>query len=277
MKILVPIDLYESSHAAYEYAIHFANSINAEITLLHVVNSVFNTSDVVAYDPYLEMKNTAKTRLNKYVSQYKSDSGLPLPKVTTHIEVTFGIPGFAISEYAENNKFDLIIMGVRDKHGILDRILGSASTETIKEADCPVLLIHPSTKYKSPKKILFAFDKKTDLDDVLDDFKKLNNKLTAKTDFLHINIQHEDDINEQKSEIVEELFEKEDPLFAFEIKSLSGKKIISGLKDYCNDEHIDMVSMIQRDSGIFANFLSPNKSVKIAQEFQLPVLVFQED
>ena len=275
MKILVPVDLYDSSHSAYEYALQFANDMKANITLLHIINSVFNTNDVMAYDPYDEMEATAKKRLNNFVSKYSNDESYP--KVFTKVEVLFGIPGIAISEYAQANDQDLIIMGVRDKHGIFDRLLGSASSETIKEAKCPVMLIHNDTIYKKPEKILFAFDRKTDLDDALESYKKINNVLQAKTDFLHINVKETDDITKQKAEIVSELFEKDDPQFAFEIKTLSGNKVTTGLIDYCFFEKIDMISMIHRNEGIFSNFLRADKSIQLAQKFHLPVIVFQED
>ncbi len=277
MKILVPVDLYESSYSSINYAVHFADLIDARITLLYVVNSVFNTNEVITYDPYLEMENTAKQRLEEFKSKFLKEQKGKLPEVDISVDVMFGIPGMAIPEYAELHKFDLIIIGVRDKHGFVDRLLGSVSNETIKEAKCPVMLIHQSSAFKSLEKILFAFDKKTDLDDALEDFKKFNDILKVKTDFLHINVKHTDDLSKQKAEIVSELFEKDDPKFSFEIKTLSGNNVISGLNDYCYFEEIDLVSMIHRKGGIFSNFLRPDKSIKIAQEFHLPVIVFQED
>jgi len=276
MKILVPVDLYESSYSSYKYALHLAELMNARVTLLYVINSVFNTNEVISYDPYLEMENTTKKRLEDFKTKFEREEK-SLPNVNISMDVMFGIPGMAIPEYAESHKFDLIVIGVRDKHGFMDRLLGSVSNETLKESKCPVILIHHSTEFKAPEKILFAFDNKTDLDDALEDYKKLNDILKAKTDFLHINVKHTDDISEQKAEIVSELFEKDDPKFAFEVKTLSGNNVVSGIHDYCHFEHIDMVSMIHRKEGLFSNFLRPNKSIKLAQEFHLPVIVFQED
>jgi len=277
MKILVPVDLYDSSFASYKYAIHFAELMNAQITLLYIINSVFSNNDVIGYDPYLEMENAAKNKLDGFKEKFKEEVGADMPNIETVSHIMFGLPGTEIPEYAEANKFDLIIMGVRDKHGFFDKLLGSASYDTINEADCPVILISNETVFKKPEKMLFAFDKKTDLDDALDDYKKLNNVIKAKTDFLHINVKQTDDISKQTTEIVSELFEKDDPEFAFEIKTLSGNKVISGLSDYCHFEKIDAVCMIQRQEGLFSNFLHPNKSIKIAQDFHIPVIVFQED
>jgi nucleotide-binding universal stress UspA family protein len=277
MKILVPVDPYESSYAAYKYAVHFAALLDANITLLYVINSVFSTSEVISYDPYLEMENTAKEKLQKYKADFKEETKGNVPNVYTFIDVMFGIPGMAIPEYAETHNMDMIIMGVRDKHGFFDRLLGSSSSETLKAAKCPVLVIHNDTEFKKPEKILFAFDKRTDLDEALEKYKNLNNILKAKTDFLHINVKKKDDVSEQKAEIVSELFEKDNPTFAFEVKTLSGNEVVTGLYNYCYFENIDIVTMIHRKEGLFSNFLKQDKSIKIAQKFHLPVIVFQED
>ncbi|MDF1698414.1 MAG: universal stress protein, partial [Saprospiraceae bacterium] len=194
MKLLVPVDLYDTTHAPFEYAMQLGQLIDAEITLLHIINSVYNTNEVIAYDPYVEMEDSARKRLGDFKANFLRKNDGNFDSVNVKIEVMFGLPGVAISEYSESNKIDMIIMGVRDKHGLFDRMLGSASSETIKEAKCPVLLIHSSTEFKKPERALFAFDKKTDLDDALEDFKEINNILKAKTDFLHINVKETDDI-----------------------------------------------------------------------------------
>lgn len=277
MKILVPVDIYDSFHAPYEYAIHLAKSFNARITIIHVIQSVFNNNEFDGYSPYEEMEEAARIRLQRFVSEYKDISGEKLQDLKTNIEICFGIPGQGITDFAEDNDFDLIIMGVRDRHSFLDKILGSTSTETISGAKCPVMLIHQGYKFKKPEKILFAFDQKNDLDGVLEEYKKINNTLKAKTDFLHINIDYINDISKQKSEIVNELFEKENPQFAFEVKSINSNKVLSGISEYCHNNNIDVVAMIHRKGGIFANFLTRDKSIEMAHKFHFPVLAFKEN
>ena len=98
MKILVPIDLNEASKAVYAYALKFAGKMGANITLLHIINSVYNTSDIIGYDPYQEMEKSAKNRLIDFTDSYKN--GNAPSGVHTYTDVMFGIPGIAIAEYA---------------------------------------------------------------------------------------------------------------------------------------------------------------------------------
>ena len=45
-RILVPIDFYKTSYAAFNYAANFSQMFpNSEITLLHVINGSFNSNE----------------------------------------------------------------------------------------------------------------------------------------------------------------------------------------------------------------------------------------
>jgi len=50
IRILVPVDFTKVSFSAYNYAVHFAESIKAEITVLHVINGSFSTADSMFLD-----------------------------------------------------------------------------------------------------------------------------------------------------------------------------------------------------------------------------------
>ena len=155
--------------------------------------------------------------------------------------------------------------------------LGSVSIVTIKEAKCPVLLIHESTKWKKPEKILFTLDKDSDLEAPLEQYVKLNNILNAHTDFLHIDIKTKDDIQEQKEKIINRLFEDDNVSFSFEVKRLTGNKLKSSLSSYCMFENIDMITMVHRSKGALERIFSKSKSVEIGTSIFLPILIFKEN
>ena len=276
-KILVPVDFYKTSFAAYHYAMHLAQELpESEIILLHVINGSFNTNDLVLYDPMEGRKQAVRKRLEYFAEEYAKELGLAQPPVPTTLDVRFGIPGFTIAEYTEQHDIDLVVMGTRDKHSLFDRLLGAASAITIRTATCPVLLIHQNCSYSSPAKAVFAFDAKSDIEDAIEDYKKLNNHLQMTTDFVHVKNDSSTSIEDQKNEIIEELFEKEQPSFSFVIKTIEGDQLSKSLMDYCTAKKVDILAMTHRKEGVFRSLFRTNQSVQIAQEFQLPVLVFHE-
>jgi len=277
MKILVPVDFNKSSFSAFKYACNFANQFNADITLIHVISGSFTTNHVLAFDPLLSLEDAAIKRLNYFAIQYAKDVDERLPDVNISKEIAYGIPGIAISEFAKNHHFDLIIMGTKDKHGIFDRIIGSTSTITLRQGSCPVILIHEHTKFNNIKKVAFAIDNKVELDDSIESYRRLNNTWKAKTDFVHVDVSGSKDISEQMKDIIEELYEENDPNFSFEIKKIDGNNVQSALKSYCITEKMDLLVMVHYHEGIFANVFGANNSVMVAQELVLPVLVYPED
>jgi len=242
-----------------------------------VINGGFNTDDVVVYNPMLKREDAALKKLKYFHQKYPQELGVEFPHVNIKEEVRFGIPGFSIAEYTSNYDIDLVIMGTRDQHNLFDKMLGSASAITLRTAKCPVMLIHQNVRYNQPKKIVFAFDHKSDIEETIERFRKLNSVIKATTDFVHVNKGKKDNIAHQKSEIIEELFEENQPTFSFEIKAIDGEDIQTALRDYCLFEKSDMLTMMHREEGVFRNLFRTHQSVKMAQEFHLPVLVFHED
>jgi len=239
MNILVPVDFYKTSFAAYSYACHLAQNFeDSKITLLHVINGSFNTHDVITFDPMVGKQKAAQNRLAYFATDY-----------------------------------------ARDKHSLFDRLLGSASAIAVRTANCPVMLIHQGCKYNNPKNIVFAFDAKSDIEDAVEDYKIFNSSLKAKTDFVHVKIKDKvhPNLAKQTAELIDELFDNDDPNFSFEIKTIEGSNISTALMDYCLHHKAEILAMMHRKEGLFQTLFRANHSVKIAQEFHLPVLVFHED
>ncbi|MFT4533485.1 MAG: nucleotide-binding universal stress UspA family protein [Saprospiraceae bacterium] len=276
MKILVPVDFFETSFAAFKYAASLANVVGGEIILLHIINGMMNIDETFAHDPSGKIEQISNERLKSFVQNFPKIKGVKIEDVKITKIAIFGIPGIAVSDYAEENDIDLIVMGTRDKHGVFDRLLGSVSITTIKEAKCPVILIHESTKWRKPNKILFTLDKDSDLEAPLEQFVKFNKKLHAHTDFLHIDIKSKDDIQEQKEKIISRLFKDEKVNFSFEVKRLTGNSLKSSLSNYCMFESIDLITMVHRKKGVLEQIFSKSKSVEIGTSLFLPVLIFKE-
>jgi nucleotide-binding universal stress UspA family protein len=130
--------------------------MNAELTLLNVVNGSFNTGETLTLEPLKQVEEAMMDRLNHFSGKFIEEEGLKIHEVPLTKEVRFGIPGFSISDMANEEDFDFIVMGTRSKHGIFDRIFGSTSSVVVSSAKCPIVIIHEHTIYK-PIKNYFWF------------------------------------------------------------------------------------------------------------------------
>lgn len=276
MNILVPVDFQKTSFAAYQYANHLAHELKAKITLMHVIDARLVYYESIGFEHLNTIKQTTYDRLNRFVTEFPKEHGVTLNDVPLAYDVQFGVPGFSIASYVDEKDFDLLVIGVRDKLTLFNRMLGMTSTVVMNSIDIPMILIHESTRYAKPEKIVFAFDDEGDLEDAVDTFKYLNNQLKATTQFVHIQQSDNESLTEQVDDIVEELMGVKEPQFSFEIKKIKGKDVVKEIVDYSVYSKADMLTMIHKKDNILDKILNRSYSVQITNALHLPILVLPE-
>lgn len=278
MKILVPTDFSRTAFSAYYYAGHLAEALDAEITLLHVIEGSHYTQRSSQYEPVYLLLRNARDRMQFFAEEHPASQRIAIGRKPADYVARFGLPGFTVADYARDHDFDLIVMGTLDRHNVLmERFLGSASSTVIQHAPCPTLFIHEQTRYQTPARMVFAFDRHGDLSGPVTDFHRLNQLLGAKTDFVHVQLnQEEQALYRSMDHILEGLFEKDDPDYSFEIKSLEGDSLVDTLLDYCLFEKADWLVMVHRKHGLIHRFFNRSVSMRVAEGIHLPVLVIPE-
>jgi nucleotide-binding universal stress UspA family protein len=150
-RILVAIDGSTSSIHATDYAISIALKNSSQLFILYVINayeySRLSSSIVLAptfgSEKYLEEKNEAEKLMNKIKERVrlkvKDNTKFKDPKT----EIVEGVKSVSttIMEYAESENIDLIIIGSRGRTSFKKLLLGSVSSNVMKNAHCAVLVI----------------------------------------------------------------------------------------------------------------------------------------
>jgi len=140
--ILCPVDFSDESMRALDYALSLAKEADARIVLLHVVEGFTDT-------PYANELSNLSVR--EYYEQIEADAAKQLAAAVPDEARTWARPvervikGRAYREIlkmAQDERVELIVMGVRGR-GAVDRfILGSNTDHVIRGAACPVLTLH---------------------------------------------------------------------------------------------------------------------------------------
>ncbi len=137
-QILVPTDFSESAHNALAHARLYAARFDAELILLHVVETlaVGYASDlfpVPMAEVFQEMAGQAESELARLAGELRA-AGLRVREL-----VTQGKPSAEIVRVAQEQHADLIVVGTHGK-GVLDHALfGSTTERVVRKAPCPVL------------------------------------------------------------------------------------------------------------------------------------------
>ena len=140
-KILIPVDGSEASNKAVDAARLMVEEGSAkEITLLHVLQPSevmpFNGLNMpVDYPQFYE-------ELNKVARQVLENAEQRLAgKENVKIQLEYGSPAEIICKLAEQEKFDLIIIGNRGLNRFQRVLMGSVSSKVTTLASCPVLVV----------------------------------------------------------------------------------------------------------------------------------------
>ncbi len=150
-RILVAIDGSASSIHATDYAISIAIKNDSQLIILYVIDfykyTHLSSSIILAptfgSEKYLEEKNEAEEQMNKIKEKFKLKIKDNTKSKKLKTEIVEGAKSVAttIIEYAELENIDLIVIGSRGRTSFKKLLLGSVSSNIIKNAHCAVLVI----------------------------------------------------------------------------------------------------------------------------------------
>jgi nucleotide-binding universal stress UspA family protein len=128
-KILYCADFSEHSQRAREYAFSLAAEYGAEITILHVLEEIASSED--AHSAMAEVKKRLGTMIPPELRG----------RYTSPVKVRMGRPYQEIIQLADEERTDLIVMGVRGRNLLDLALFGSTTYRVIQLGPCPVLAV----------------------------------------------------------------------------------------------------------------------------------------
>lgn len=138
-RILCPTDFSPTADKAFAYANRLAESICAELILLHVFDQPnFQTTHPEEHplDPSIEQQLKAIEPLG--------------PDVKLRRLLHCGAPGEVICWAAQEHQCDVIVLGTHGHTGLMHLLLGSVAEYCLRHARCPVLTVRDRPKDEPP-------------------------------------------------------------------------------------------------------------------------------
>lgn len=138
-RIVCGVDFSESSLRALEYALALAREDDANLTLVHVVESLPETGPL---PPGFDLDGYRRNLRDGLLERLRG----VIPELATEwckpdAMVVEGKAWHELLRIAEERKADLLVLGVHGR-GVLDRLLfGSTTSQVVRRAEVPVLSI----------------------------------------------------------------------------------------------------------------------------------------
>jgi universal stress protein A len=138
-RILVPIDFSECATKALRYAIPLAKQHGADLELIHVISSpAYGYGE---YGPIWTGQLEADLAPgSKKALQKLAETEIPR-EVPFKVEVRVGAPHLEITQFAQSEQVDLIVISTHGYTGLKHVLLGSTAEHVVRYASCPVLVV----------------------------------------------------------------------------------------------------------------------------------------
>lgn len=147
-KILIPIDGSKASQKAAEKAISVGKLLNAELTFITVVN--LPSEDKYSYFG-MSIENAFETNRNEMLKKLVQQETRMLDIIVRNLnyddlhiirKVIVGKAAEEILKLAEDENFDLIVMGRRGFSNFERFFVGSVTQKIISASPCPVMVVN---------------------------------------------------------------------------------------------------------------------------------------
>lgn len=141
-RILLPTDFSNCSAAATKYACELATRFDAELHLLHTLESHLASVPDFGMGLALPRSVTEST-----AAAEKSLAGVLDPKWSAGRKVIHavveGSPKTEIVRYAHKENIDLIVLATHGRTGLSHMLMGSVAESVVRTSPCPVLTVRP--------------------------------------------------------------------------------------------------------------------------------------
>lgn len=279
-KILFPTDFSDTAQNAFRYCLTLADRYHASIQLLHVIYPEYAAADL----PVMASKATEnKASAAREVMKTFVDHGLTqvqlarsfeqMPMIEADVEV--GSPLSVIIHVAERDEVDLIVMGTRGEHGLLEKAFGSTSTGVIARAPCHVLVVPEEAPYESIDIVAYA----TDLSEA-DPYHiwKVGQMLEPFHPIFHcVHIAAGKEDQEVDMKELEAFFSNNAPALQINFHNVKGESVTEKLEEFVETYDVDVMVMFAPYRDLLDRIFRRSQTRRMALETHVPLLVIREE
>ncbi len=275
--ILIPTDFSETAKNAARYAIKLAESLDVKKIIIYNAYQ-----KPVSGDPMMDAVELYDIQSFKKISeegllQFKNglqafcDPGIELTTISE-----FNILSSGVNEVCEENKVDLIVMGITGGgSGIEERLIGSNTIQIAKHTLVPVIIIPSEASFKPLNNIVLACDFKNVVETTpVDALKNILNATEARLFVLHVDQTNKPPSQETRFEslLLDTLLQGYHPEYHF----ISNPDFVDGINQFAVEKQADLIVAIPKKHGLFEGLFHRSNTKKLAFHTHVPLMVVHE-
>ncbi|QMU26663.1 universal stress protein [Adhaeribacter radiodurans] len=266
--ILVPTDFSETATNALQYAAAIASQVKGKLIIATIINlpvapvlsEVINPSLVSLEEDYnKELSRLAENLREKCNHQFE---------VETICQYGFLLAD--LNEIVKAEAVDLVVMGTKGATNLLDKLVGTNTSEYIKMATCPVLVIPSGATYTGIKNIAYASDFESEEKIVLQQLFGIAEPFQAQVAIVNVQTNYQLDIVPDK-EIIQDI-KKNFPDKNFRFAQVQKSKVVAGLYEFIQENPVEVLAVAIQQQGVVEDLFHSSISKQLVQQTKLPLL-----
>lgn len=274
-RILFPTDFSEIARNAFSYALKMADSLEAEIVLLHTFDMpIIDGAEIPInfkeiYDT-LEVQQMAHFKEHMpQLKQIADENGMG------HIQLTHLLKSgdliYAMQDAVQEHNISLVVMGTSGASGWFDSLFGSQTGDAIASLSVPVLSIPIEAKYKKIKTIAFTNLYREKDFTALEKLVEIALKFNASIKSLHVKKSYSD----LSAEDIK-TWEARCSVWPVQFFVIPHDDVKETIEDFINNQDIDMLTMLTEKKGFFEELFSSSLTQKMSYKIHIPMLALHE-
>lgn len=272
-KVLFCTDFSETSNLAFTYLLDFLNDRKLSIDLVHVFDIPITMSSSqfprAVEGLITERGDALRQKLTSWRDRIPDEQ-------TGELHVIYGVyPSTEIVELATRIKTDLIVMGLRQKYSMVDRLIGTVTANTISKSKVPVLAIPQGAVFQPIRNIIFPTI--MGIDDQLSQaeeealFKLIdfaNFSGGTKVNFIHI----QTDTKDEQSRI--DIIFNDVPFKGIEYTRSYAPHVDEGVLKFLEDGKADLLAFYRPHRTFWERLYHSSLTRKLLFKSRTPLLIF---
>ncbi len=283
--ILCLTDYKANSDQTLLFALHLARHLQAQLVCAHFFeapaatpmeeedeNTPSRAGKLRSPAPN-ERHSTELQRLKTFVKTSGSDT---LAAIDVRYLVAGGSPLEHIPSLSREYDLALMVMGMRNRARLADRLFGTLARKMIDKTPCPLLLVPPEASFRAVHRIVYATDFGYKNLNAIERLLRWSEALDSQLYLVHVSEDPEDNPwAASQMEKIKHTYQTDNEAERMQFSVLEGE-LQTALEHFVETVQSDVIALTTHTRGYWEKWMASSLAKDLAEEVEIPLLVFRE-
>lgn len=279
--ILFPTDFSTASLKAFEYALRYAEHIEARLVVYHSYSSAGEVSeDVQALYKKVDIENFRSKKdkfppFEEIIERYRTDKSIKVKYVVKEGDF---IDTFKAYIERKEDQIELLIMGTQaTKRGMFDVFMETKTAVLLQEIHKPIIAIPERVEFDGTiDNIAFLTDYRSEDVLALKDVMEICQRFDARLHVLHFDLAHGESIVPLMERFKRHF--KGDPVAEQAVfEAIDTINLKASLAEYCTQHKIDMVCLVNQRRNFYQRLFSYSLTQDLLHNIDVAVMAIYNE